>query len=402
MDLAAFRLLLTPAGQEALHAAQSLAPREADFLAHYQSLSKRYPADLARAAIETAILRLEAAVKFPFAGKLYWTRPALEQASSHPVAAYRAGRYRPFERVADLGCSAGGDTLALAEVAPTLAIDLDPLRLALAQANLAALGLSGRAAFVQADLARPLPFYSSSQTAGSQTALFFDPARRAGQRRLFTVEDYHPPLSIVQSWLPGFPALGVKLSPGVDLAELSGYQAELEFISLKGELKEAVLWFGPLKSTTRRATLLPGPHTLAAESSYASDLDNLSPNLSQPRAYLYEPDPAILRAGLVRPLAEMLGAAQLDPDIAYLTAGTRQPTPFARAWPVEAWFPFQLKRLRAYLRQHNVGQVTVKKRGSPLEPEALIRDLRLSGEERRVVVLTHLSGEPITLICHES
>ena len=157
MDLAAFRHLLTPAGQEALAAAQAVAPREADFLSHFQTLSKRYPAGLARAALETAILRLEAAAKFPFADQLYWTRTALEQASSHPVAAYRAGRYRPFSRLADLGCSAGGDTLALAAVAPTLGLDLDPLRLALAQANLAALGLAGRAALVQADLPAPLP-----------------------------------------------------------------------------------------------------------------------------------------------------------------------------------------------------------------------------------------------------
>ena len=452
MDLAAFRHLLTPAGQEALAAAQAVAPREADFLSHFQTLSKRYPAGLARAALETAILRLEAAAKFPFADQLYWTRTALEQASSHPVAAYRAGRYRPFSRLADLGCSAGGDTIALAAIAgagtATLGLDLDPLRLALAQANLAALGLAGRAALVQADLTAPLPFIFSppslpgrSSSAGrggrgvrdSAPALFFDPARRLGHRRIFTVEDYHPPLSIIQSWLPRFPALGVKLSPGVDLAELSAYDAELEFISLKGELKEAVLWFGPLKTAARRATLLPGPppdesggypsqtriagfpyqapvstgaearpfaaHTLAVDS--AAALDSLPPNLSEPRAYLYEPDPAILRSGLVRPLAEQLNAAQLDPDIAYLTAAHLQPTPFARAWPVEAWFPFQLKRLRLYLRQHHVGQVTVKKRGSPLEPSALIRDLRLSGDEARVVVLTHLRGEPIVIVCSE-
>jgi SAM-dependent methyltransferase len=412
-------------------------PARADFLAHFQTLSKRYSAGLARAALEIAILRLEAAAKFPFAEKLYWTRPALEQASSHPVAAYRAERYRPFSRLADLGCSAGGDTLAMAALAPTLGLDLDPLRLALARANLAALGLAERAAFVQADLAASLPLPSPPSPLlqggkGSAPALFFDPARRSGHRRLFSVEDYHPPLSIIQSWLPRFPALGVKLSPGVELAELSAYgNAELEFISLKGELKEAVLWFGPLRTAARRATVLTGPppdesggypsqtrsagfpyqapvstgaeagpfaaHTLAVDT--PSALHALPPNLSEPLSYLYEPDPAILRAGLVRPLAEQLSAAQLDPDIAYLTADRPVSIPFARCWPVEAWFPFQLKRLRTYLRQHHVGHVTVKKRGSPLEPEALIRDLRLSGEESRVVVLTHLRGEPIVIVC---
>jgi hypothetical protein len=67
-------------------------------------------------------------------------------------------------------------------------------------------------------------------------------------------------------------------------------------------------------------------------------------------------------------------------------------------WRVEDWLPFSLKRLREVLRQRGVGGVTVKKRGSPLQPEALIRDLRLSGSEERVVFLTHLRGEPIAVI----
>jgi hypothetical protein len=257
----------------------------------------------------------------------------------------------------------------------------------MAQANSHALGLAGLTSFIQADLASPLPL----STTPSPLALFFDPSRRAGGRRLFSVRSYQPPLSIIAEWLPVFPALGVKVSPGVQLDELAGYDAEIEFISLEGELKEAVLWFGPLKTVPHRATLLPGPHTLVA--AHDAHLP-----IQEPQAYLYEPDPAVLRAGLVATLGARLNAAQLDPDIAYLTSDQLQPTPFARAWVVEAWFPFQLKRLRAYLRERNVGVVTVKKRGSPLEPEALINDLRLSGEGERTIFLTHLRGRPIVVI----
>jgi hypothetical protein len=172
----------------------------------------------------------------------------------------------------------------------------------------------------------------------------------------------------------------------VDLAELAGYDCEVEFISESGDLKECALWFGPLQSATRRATLLPGRHTLLA--------DPAAPGgLSAPLAYLYEPDPAVLRAGLVTTLGARLNAQQLDPDIAYLTAAALTPTPFARAYTVEDSFPFQLKRLREYLRARSVGLVTVKKRGSPLEPEELIHKLKLSGPESRVVFLTHVRGK---------
>jgi hypothetical protein len=63
-----------------------------------------------------------------------------------------------------------------------------------------------------------------------------------------------------------------------------------------------------------------------------------------------------------------------------------------------------VKRLRLALRERNVGRVTVKKRGSPLQPEELIRLLRLKQEDdpsqaERVVFLTHLCGRPIVVIC---
>ena len=96
-----------------------------------------------------------------------------------------------------------------------------------------------------------------------------------------------------------------------------------------------------------------------------------------------------------------MGAAQLDPDIAYLTSNRRIHTPFGRCWAVEAWFPFQLKRLREALRQRQVGQVTIKKRGSPLQPEQLITQLRLAGSEKRVIFLTHLRGRPIVIIAYD-
>ena len=240
MDLVTFRNLLSPAGQEVLQAAAELEPCEDDFLRHFTSLSRRHPVELARPALGIAILRRQAERKFPFANQLYFTREALEQASSWAVSSYRARRYQDFSRLLDLGCSVGGDTLALAQIAPTSGIDLDPLRLAMAQANLAALGLSASSSLIQADLQSPLPI----STTPSPPAIFFDPARRTSYRRAFSVRAYQPPLAVIKEWLPRFPALGVKISPGVDLNELSGYDAEVEFTSLNGDLKEAVLWAG--------------------------------------------------------------------------------------------------------------------------------------------------------------
>ena len=404
MNRGIFQTLLSPTGQEIILAALDLEPRESDFLRHFTTLNRKYSSDLARAALEIAILRTEGSVKFPFADRLYFTRPALEQASNYGISSYRAMRYHDFDRIIDLGCSIGGDTIALAVVAPTYGVDLDPLRLAMAQVNLTALDLAERTTFIQGDLASAF-FFSLP----ASSALFFDPSRRTMERRIYSVNEYQPPLNVIESWLKICPALGVKISPGVRLEEIRLYDAEVEFISLRGELKEAVLWFGPLKTTQRRATLLSGSSELDIKTSYTMTASTgrskeQSFPLSEPLDYLYEPDPAILRAGLVRELGEQLDAAQLDPDIAYLTSHKLIKTPFARAWRIESWHPFGVKRLRALLRQRGVGKVTVKKRGSPLQPESLIHDLHLEKEgslnpTERVLFLTHLRGRPIVVVC---
>jgi hypothetical protein len=388
MNLASFNLLLTAEGSRALEDAQALAPREKDYLGHFQRLEKKYPRLLAQAALETAILRIEGRRKFPHADLMYFTREALEQASPYLVSAYRGERFQPYEHLLDLGCSIGSDSFNMTRIALTTGIDRDLLRLAMAQANALALLKSPRVHFLRADLTARLPIKATGQF-----GTFFDPGRRAQGVRTYSVADYSPPLEIIDTWLPDFPALGVKISPGVDKSEVAPYDAELEFISLKGELKEAVLWFGPLKSTEQRATVLPGPHTLVGD-----DRQARLP-LGEPGAYLYEPDPAVLRAGLVAELGNQLGAWQLDPDIAYLSADRIVQIPFARAWQVEDWLPFNVKQLRQYLRARGVGKITVKKRGSPLQPEELIQVLKLKGNEQRVVVLTHLDGSPIVVVC---
>lgn len=117
------------------------------------------------------------------------------------------------------------------------------------------------------------------------------------------------------------------------------------------------------------------------------------------RRFLYDPDPAVVRAHLVAELAETLGATLADPSIAYLYADAPTPTPFARCLEVTDVLPFSLKRLRALLRERRVGRVEILKRGSALEPEKLRRDLRLTGGEAASLVLTRVAGAPTVLVC---
>ncbi|WP_439621969.1 THUMP-like domain-containing protein [Gemmata sp.] len=381
MDLTTFRELLTPAGQRVLLAAAALGPTEAAFLACFEKLRKHSPPPLAKAALDTVLLRLRARPKFAAADRMYFTREALEQATGDAVATYRAARYASFGVVADLCCGIGGDALAFAAAGLTVhAVELDPLRAAMAAANAAALGVADRVTVHEADaLTVPLP---------GVRAAFADPNRRSDGRRHLAPDDYTPPLSALRGrFEPGFP-LGVKAAPGVARDDVAALGAEAEFISVGGEMKECVLWFGPLRSAAWRATVLPAGVTLAA-----ADEPTPTGAPAEVGAYAYDPDPAVVRAGLTGVLAEQLGLSPFDWSVATLTGPELVRSPFVTAYRVEHSDRFHAGRLRDYLRERGVGRVTMVKRGSMLDADEVARKLKLSGSEHRVVLLTRIGGE---------
>lgn len=385
LTLETFEALLEPRGQAALVAAMERGSTQATLLADVEALRREYGAELAAAATEMALLRARASAKFSRAAEMYFTRDALEQATAEEVARHRAGRYADAKQVWDLGCSIGGDALQFALAGPqVIGLDVDALRLRMAACNADAYGVDGQVRLRQADvLAWDMP-------AGA--TIFCDPARRRGGRRVFDPEMYQPPLSIVERWMGTAAGIGVKVAPGIDYDALPWQDCEVEVISLDGEVKETVLWFGALARGTRTATLLPSGVTLTA-----GEVGLIA--AAAPQAYLYEPDGAVIRAHLVEHLAMELGATKIDEDIAFLTTAERVTTPFARAWRIDEVMPFNLKRLRHWLRERNIGRVVVKKRGSPIDPQALERQLRLTGTGTAVVVLTHVLGKPSVLIC---
>lgn len=390
MTPADFYFLLTPAAQAALQATAVTPITPHNHLQTAVHLRQQFTAAQAQAILETVLLRQEAATKFSHAQQMYFTRQAMEQASSEPVAQYRAQRFARLDTplLADLGCSIGGDALALAAHSTVIGVELEPVRLLMARENVRVVQGNGRFWPILADLHHLPPL--------AVNAAFFDPARRdAHGKRIYSVHAYHPPLSLIDGWRVRVPHTAVKVSPGVDYAELPA-DAEAEFISVQGGVKECVLWYGGLHSgIARRATLLPGGHTLTTNELPTTDIP-----ISEPQSYLYEPDGAVIRAHLVTAVAAQLNAAQLDSQIAYLTGSQPHAAPFATSYTVEDWFPFQLKRLKQYLTQRQIDQVIIKRRGVPIEPDLLHKQLKLTyqGGQLCYLFLTRVGGETAVLI----
>jgi hypothetical protein len=156
---------------------------------------------------------------------------------------------------------------------------------------------------------------------------------------------------------------------------------------------EAGLWCGPLARGSGRGALL-----LAGGTSHRIAGTSVEAVVGPVSEYLFEPDGAVIRAGLVAEVAALVGGNLLDRTIAYVSGPRLIPTVFATAYRVLDDLPFGVKGLRAYLSDRRVGTVTIKKRGTAVTPEALRADLKLKGEAEATLVLTRIAGAHRVLI----
>ena len=363
--------------------------REETLLVHLTRLRREYSREHAAAGLETAILRHRAALKFERAGQMYFTRDALEQASGETVSRYRGTRFGDCATVLDLGCGIGGDSIALNQNADVVGIERDELRLQMARSNVAAYGHGQRFEAICGDWTQlALP---------RADAIFLDPSRRMGDKRIFSIFRYEPSLAILPDLVAQNANVAAKIAPGVDYGELEtlGIDAEVEFISEGGTCKEAVLWSSGFRTCARRATLLPEGATLT------DDLPSAPAPITPLGRYLYEPDNAVIRAQLVEHLAVALGATKIHDRIAYLTGDRVIQTPFARAYEIQRICSLNVRALHRCLREMNVGNVIVKKRGVPIDPDAFRKQLHLAGENSCILILTRTQDAHCALICQQ-
>ncbi|MFC5677564.1 THUMP-like domain-containing protein [Aeromicrobium endophyticum] len=375
MDLATFERLLAPEGQELLSEVAARAGVESD-LGLGTRLRKKHAPDLVAAAVTQNHLRGKAAAKFgDDAPRLYFTHDSLEQSTRMRVATHRASRLAASgaTSVVDLGCGIGGDLVAMARAGLAVrGVERDPVRAAVAAANLRALGLAGEVLCADAQ----------EVTVGDDEVVFVDPARRDARGRTFSTADLQPPWDWVCRLLTGRAV--AKVMPGLAHDAVPD-GVEAEWVSDGGDLVEACLWGVPFASTNRRATVLPSGEGLVAQGH--------SPDVADVGAFLYEPDDAVIRAGLVGELAATIGGWLPDSHIAYVGSDRAEATPLARGFRVVDELPFREKPLKAALQARDVGTLTIKKRGVDIVPEEVVRRMKLKGRQKALVIMTRVQGQ---------
>lgn len=389
--------LLTPQG---LHLVDSLGTYDPErSLKLSETLrAEGYSPELVSAALTQAKLRTQARAKFgEFAEHMLFTRNGLEQATRWSVAALHARRFAQADltHVADLGCGIGADSLALAALDRTVtAVEKDELTAAVATVNLTGWP---HANVICGDV-ETLDLAGLEN--GAPDGVWLDPARRltgSGRtQRVFDPEAFSPPLSFVTGLAERGLAVGAKLGPGIPHDHVPA-GAEAQWVSDHGDVVEVVLWFNAVRRPdVARAALVLGSRadgTATAAELTSHSWESPAPEgdlLGEVGEYFYEPDGAVIRAGLVTDLAQHLNARLIHPTIAYLSGDELHESALATAYRVHEVLPHNVKTLKKWVRDHNVGTLTIKKRGTDVTPEQLRKQLAPRGSEKATLVMTRL------------
>ncbi len=399
-DATALDPVLHPAGHALL---DSLDPADAaDPLAASSRLrAAGHPSETVAAVLTQLNLRAKAAAKLgPQAQDMLLTRDGLEQATRLPVAEHHAARLRAAgaRSVADLGCGVGADSLSFARAGLRVtAVERDATVAAAAAAN-----LTGHP---DAEVVHGDALAWAADHPGEADVLWLDPARRqvtggASASRVFDPEAFSPSLTDVFALAEGGRSLAVKLGPALPHEAVpAGWEAQ--WVSADGEVTEVCLYTGAVaRPGIRRAALVlrtRGERAgTAAELTSPVDRDG-SPELDEvgrtgldglPGAVLYEPDGAVIRAGLVSDLGARWGddgrhTRMLDAHLAYLVADDAVETDLAAGYRIGAVHPLHVKHLKRWVRETGVSRLDVKKRGVSVTPEQLRAQLLGGGGARK-------------------
>ena len=350
-----------------------------------------------------------------------FTSKAMEQ-STHPrIAQYHANVMLQSltNRTADtseldknilleIGTGAGLDTQAFAQAGfAVVTYEQDAFTAALAIANFKRAGL---------DSIQVVHDAWSEKTAmpTGTIAVWADPSRRSGQRRIRNSSEYLPSLTSILhiASQPQIQVVGIKVGPGDELTVKQQTPISRLFIGFQGECKELVLLVGnAIRNATTAVTIVTedasAECTVMSKSASVEPDDHVSTlNSDIVGCFLIEPHPSVIAANMVDQIFCEANATALDRHIAY-GISKKQPTSSL------LYQCFHIKKVLAGVRRKELkatlaslgwsNATEFKKRGWSGEPEQLRTELSLppatSTTPYGTVVITRVGNNHRTLLC---
>ncbi len=341
-----------------------------------QEITAKYPTFPVREILTQMRLRKKASQKFSHPENLLFTEKGIQQSSSKCLSEYHAVKFSKYKSIADICCGIGSDLQNLSENKELVfAVDLDNTTLEFAKWN-------------NRDKSNIVYINGKAQDFDKDVeAVFIDPDRREGSKRIIEPEDYSPSISEIFKMLEKYPNMAIKLSPVINYKSLNiNRKHTFEFVSEKGELKEILLCFGELATENifRKAVLLP-------ENLSINDLEIDEISVSKIKKFLFEPDAAIIRSGLVKQLGYKFGYNLIDKNLALLTSDNSNQNRFVKTYKVIDVFNYNLKILKRYLKDKNIGILEIKTRGFSQTVEEFRKKLKLRGNKKATMFILKMN-----------
>lgn len=332
--------------------------------------------EAARWAFEQWALRQRARDKFALAEEMLFTREALEQATHEDLAAFHGLQYPDRAFVADLTCGIGADLIALAKRGPAVGYEVDPERASYARHNLAVHGLEAEIREVDC-LATKWDFEYA----------FADPSRRSGGRRTLDPSEFSPDPMELAGRMAELNLGLIKLSPMLPDEFLGGLSERFEFLSFGRECREAIVRCGKEAGAGKGAWLVEAGKWLPGS-------EEPPPMAEEPEEFLFEADPAAIRAHGLTNLCYANGLSVLGDSNGYLTGSREVVSAWLRPYHV-LWFGRgDVDSLRLELRRLDAGTPVLKQRSTGLDQEAVRKKLNLKGQ-RELAVAFYPVGKSI-------
>ncbi|MBP86573.1 MAG: hypothetical protein CMJ64_07655 [Planctomycetaceae bacterium] len=354
-----------------------------------KQLRKNLSADRTHLILEQIELRKRAVAKFRAAERMFFTRQLLEQATDERIAEYKAKRFAAGDRVADLCCGIGGDLLTLCHRGPCLAVDRDPVALLLAEVNCQYSGGE-----VQCEISDVQDVMETLDVA----AWHIDPDRRSSGTRTSRVEFADPGRETLMCLIKRQDSGAIKLAPAAELDHELADEAELEWISSRRECRQQVAWLGKLAQQA-------GMHTATSidrrgEATSFTGMPRAGCAIAKPSRYLFDPDPALVAARLVGAVANAFDLAAVSTGASYLTGESLVHHSLLTPFEIEEVLPLDTKRLRAMLRDKEIGRLEIKVRGVQVKPEELRIQIQSRGDQKATILVFQSEGSTCVALAH--
>ncbi len=354
-----------------------------------------------RAMAEQLACRQKAVKKLPTLSQhnMLYTPLALEQSSGERTAAYKAS-LMSGKRALDLSGGLGVDTMFLARTFQEVVYcERDSLLCAVVEHNLKVSGVAN----VQVKNGESISLLAEYPD-DSFDWIFVDPARREEGHRSIALEAASP--DVVASHdllLRHAERVCIKASPALEISGLKKLLPALHTIivvSVDRECKEILLLL-------ERAYPSDGPVQVKAVclNADSEEITEVVGSSDAPRVvgtavneYLYEPDPAIIKARLSAVLARDSGLQFVNKSVDYLTADRKIEAFPGRSFRVVECVPYKPKSFRAFLERHAIAGASIQRRDFPLSAEELRKKYRLLENERAFLFFTRdAMGHPLCI-----